>query len=83
MRNIDLYGASKLAFTQWVAPVQQDRADKGLRVHSFHPGTVLTDAARAFGMNEESMPWDDVQLPRQFGVWLASKEAAYLKGRFV
>ncbi len=34
-------------------------------------------------MNEESFAWDDVQLPGQFAVWLASKEAAFLKGRFV
>ena len=34
-------------------------------------------------MNEESTAWDEVQLPGQFAVWLASKEAAFLKGRFV
>ena len=83
MPNISAYGVSKLAFTQWVARIQQDRAERGLRVHSFHPGAVLTDAVRAFGMNEETMPWDDVQLPGQFAVWLASKEATFLKGRFV
>jgi short-subunit dehydrogenase len=77
------YGISKLAFTQWLAHVQQDMADKPLRIHSFHPGAVLTDAARGFGMTEESLPWDDVQLPGQFAVWLASNEATFLKGRFV
>jgi hypothetical protein len=34
-------------------------------------------------MTEETMPWDDVQLPGQFAVWLASEDAAFLKGRFV
>lgn len=43
----------------------------------------MMDALKVFGMNEESMPWDDVQLPGQFAVWLASKEATLLKGRFV
>lgn len=83
MPKIGAYGVSKLAFTQWLAHIQQDMVDKNVRVHSFHPGGVLTDAVRAFGMNEESMAWDDVQLPGQFAVWLASKEAVFLKGRFV
>ncbi len=34
-------------------------------------------------MKEESFAWDNVLLPGQFAVWLASKEAAFLKGRFV
>lgn len=83
MPKIGAYGVSKLAFTQWLAHVQQDTVDRNVRVHSFHPGGVLTDAVRAFGMNEESIAWDDVQLPGQFAVWLASKEAMFLRGRFV
>ena len=81
--EIGAYGASKLAFTQWLAQVQQDTADKGVRTHSFHPGAVFTDAVKAFGMKEDSFPWNDADLPGQFAVWLASKEAIFLKGRFV
>ncbi|KAG0648631.1 Serine 3-dehydrogenase [Hyphodiscus hymeniophilus] len=77
------YGVSKLTFTQWLAHVQQDMAGKGLRVHSFHPGSIFTDAAKGFGMTEDSIPWDDIQLPGRFAVWLASGDAAFLKGRFV
>ena len=77
------YSISKIAFTQWLTHIQQDLTGKPFRVHSFHPGSVLTDAVRGFGMTEESMLWDDVELPGQFAVWLASKEAAFLKGRFV
>lgn len=80
---IGTYGVSKLAFTQWLAHIQQDMADKGVRVHSFHPGSVFTDAVKGFGLKEDSMPWDDVQLPGRFAVWLASEQAAFLKGRFV
>lgn len=83
MPSIGVYGVSKLAFTQWLVHVQQDMIDKGVRVHSFHPGAVLTDNTRSYGMTEETMPWDDVQLPGQFAVWLASEDAAFLKGRFV
>ncbi|TKA60933.1 hypothetical protein B0A55_12652, partial [Friedmanniomyces simplex] len=35
------------------------------------------------GHDVDTMPWDDVQLPGQFAVWLASPEAEFLKGRFV
>ena len=57
--------------------------DRNVRIHSFHPGSVLMDAVRTSGMNEESMAWDDAQLPGQSVVWLASKEATFLKGIFV
>ena len=77
------YSVSKLAYSQWVAHVQQELAGTGLRVHSFHPGSILTEAARAHGFKEDSFPWDDVQLPGGFAVWLASKEADFLSGRFV
>ena len=77
------YSVSKLAFTQWLARLQQDLVNDNIRIHSFHPGFVLTDCTRGLGMSEESFAWDDVQLPGQFAVWLASKEAAFLKGRFV
>lgn len=83
MPKIGVYGVSKLAFTQWLAHVQQDVGGRNVRVQSFHPGSVLTDAVRGFGLSEESMAWDDVQLSGQFAVWLASEEARFLKGRFV
>ncbi|KAM0794046.1 hypothetical protein BDR22DRAFT_827265 [Usnea florida] len=78
------YSVSKLAFTQWLARLQQELVDdESIRIHSFHPGSVWTDCIRGLGMSKESFAWDDVQLPGQFAVWLASKEAAFLKGRFV
>ncbi len=82
--QLSAYSVSKLAFTQWLAHLQQDLADdKNVRIQSFHPGDVLTDYVRELGMNEESLPWDDVKLSGQFAVWLASKEGAFLKGRLV
>jgi short-subunit dehydrogenase len=81
--QISAYSITKLAFTQFLTHVQEENKNKGVRVHSFHPGVVLTDAVRGFGMTEETMDWEDVQLSGQFGVWLASKEAEFLKGRFV
>ncbi|KAI9754388.1 MAG: Lysophospholipase 1 [Chaenotheca gracillima] len=78
-----LYAVSKQAYTHFLEHVAKDNAVKGLRVHSFHPATVLSDAARGFGLDENSMPWDDAALPGNFAVWLASKEGAFLSGRFV
>jgi short-subunit dehydrogenase len=83
MAQISAYSITKHAFTQWLAHVQEESKEKGVRVHSFHPGGVLTEAVRGFGMREETMDWDNVQLPGHFAVWLASKDAEFLKGRFV
>ncbi|KAH6844733.1 hypothetical protein B0I37DRAFT_327491, partial [Chaetomium sp. MPI-CAGE-AT-0009] len=83
------YMASKLAFTQIMRTLQREVdgiPGKPIRVHSFNPGTVFT-AGVAKQMDgdkaEAAFVWDDESLPRGFAVWLASPEAAFLKGRFV
>jgi NAD(P)-dependent dehydrogenase (short-subunit alcohol dehydrogenase family) len=81
--RISAYSITKLAFTQWMAHLHEEVGHKGVRIHSVHPGGPLTEAVRAFGMTEDMMDWDDVQLSGQFVVWLASDEAAFLRGRFV
>lgn len=77
------YSTTKIAFSRWLELLHDDIKGKPLRIHSLHPGGVLTDAVRAFGITEYSQPWDDVQLPGQFAVWLASKEGTFLDGKFV
>jgi NAD(P)-dependent dehydrogenase (short-subunit alcohol dehydrogenase family) len=82
------YGPSKLAFTRALAYLQRDVASMEgapIRIHSFHPGGVLTPGARkALGDEEiEGFVYDDENLPGSFAVWLASPAAAFLKGRFV
>jgi NAD(P)-dependent dehydrogenase (short-subunit alcohol dehydrogenase family) len=56
-----------------------------IRVHSFHPGTVLTPASMTFGITKEMFApiEDDVSLPGGFAVWLASPEAEFTKGRYL
>ncbi|TKA79238.1 hypothetical protein B0A55_06273 [Friedmanniomyces simplex] len=87
VRKTGVYSASKLAFTRILATAQDESSSLSqnfnLRIHSFHPGVVLTQIGRDNDHNEDTMPWDDVQLPGQFAVWLASPEAEFLKGRFV
>lgn len=40
----------------------------GLRVHSFNPGSVLTDAVKNVDLDENSAPWDDATFPAGFVV---------------
>lgn len=77
------YSASKIAFTQWLAQLQLETMDQGVRIHSVHPGAVFTDAAVGQGFEETTLEFDDVQLPGRFVVWLSSGEGRFLKGRFV
>lgn len=44
--------------------------DRNIRINSFHPVAVLTDAVREFEVSEESLSCDDVQLPGQYALWL-------------
>ena len=81
--NLGSYGASKLAFLHLCIHLQSELQEKNVRIMNFHPGAILTSAARNVGMSEDTMPWDEPELPGSFAVWLASKEAAFLAGRLV
>ncbi|KAI1270203.1 hypothetical protein F5Y18DRAFT_367519 [Xylariaceae sp. FL1019] len=50
-------------------------------IATMHPGMVHTDNFNRSGATPEACPMDTVQLPAHFLVWLASLEAAFLKGR--
>ncbi|PSN63163.1 NAD(P)-binding protein [Corynespora cassiicola Philippines] len=79
-----VYGASKAGFTHIMKHLQIDQEEK-VRIHSFHPGGIWTEAAEAFGYDREATKglWDHDDLPAHFAVWLASDEAEFLKGKFV
>jgi short-subunit dehydrogenase len=81
--NLASYGASKLVFLYLCMHLQSELREKDVRIMNFHPGAIFTTAAKNVGMTEESMPWDKPDLPGNFAVWLASKEAAFLAGRLV
>ena len=57
-----------LLSTPGLARAQRDLADENVRVHSFRSSAVVTDAVRTNEMNDESLSWNDVQLPGQFAV---------------
>ncbi|PTB69721.1 NAD(P)-binding protein [Trichoderma citrinoviride] len=78
------YGVTKNAGTALVQQIAKDTDVNDMQIVSFHPGGVLTDMARAAGASEDiGIPFDDENLPGQFAVWAASREAEYLHGRFV
>jgi NAD(P)-dependent dehydrogenase (short-subunit alcohol dehydrogenase family) len=80
-RGSSAYTSSKTAFGRLIQHVQGDYWDTGLRVHRFHPGTIASEITLKGGLTDAK--WDNVNLPGQFAVWLASPEAEFLKGRFL
>ncbi|KAH7174309.1 uncharacterized protein B0J16DRAFT_388129 [Fusarium flagelliforme] len=70
------YGAAKAAAIKMFDYVAFE--NPGLHVVNFQPGIIAT------GINPDiTVAFDTVELPGHFVVWLASKEAAFLKGKFV
>jgi NAD(P)-dependent dehydrogenase (short-subunit alcohol dehydrogenase family) len=59
----------------------------GMRVFTIHPGIVNTRmyriAAETYSSLSETPAPDDISLPSDLCVWLASPEAEFLRGRFV
>ncbi|KAI1170550.1 NAD(P)-binding protein [Nemania sp. FL0916] len=81
--NYLAYGASKQAGQSVLQMVAQDTPREKMQIVSFHPGAIFTEAAKTTGWTEDSLPWDNVNLPGDFAVWAASPEASFLHGRFV
>lgn len=80
-RGSSIYTSGKTSFMRLMQHVQGDYWDTGLRVHSFHPGTIASDMTLKGGLTDAK--WDNVNLPGHFAVWLASPEAEFLKGRYL
>ena len=64
MPSLAAYGTSKQAVVTYLAHVQEEERDNGVRVVNFHPGAILTDMARGVGYDEGSpIPWSDGEFP--------------------
>lgn len=50
-------------------------------VATVHPGMIDTNNFRASGATPDNLPMDTVELPAHFLVWMASPQAAFLRGR--
>ncbi|KAH6653790.1 putative short-chain dehydrogenase [Truncatella angustata] len=68
-----------LAYQLLANSVAPDR----LQIVSFHPGLIFGAGLEAVGLTKDMLPFDEVELPGDFAVWAASKEAEFLHGRFV
>ncbi|KAL0941907.1 short chain dehydrogenase reductase [Colletotrichum truncatum] len=81
LNGLSPYIASKLAQTKIIEHLAAENPN--LFAAILHPGFVETDIFKKSGAKAEALPMDTVQLPAHFAVWLASSEAAFLKGRSV
>ncbi|KAG5978947.1 hypothetical protein E4U55_005716 [Claviceps digitariae] len=52
------------------------------RVFSFHPGAIYTPGT-AEVFPKGGIPWEDVNLPAHFALWLAGPESDFLSGRYM
>ncbi|KAI0846830.1 putative short-chain dehydrogenase [Daldinia vernicosa] len=77
------YAASKLAAVKVMEYFGAE--NPGLRVVSVHPGVVTETEGGKKMVEDSGMEWpsDDINLPAHFLVWAASKEAEFLKNKFV
>jgi len=78
------YAASKAALNRIIDMQADEYTPKknGVTLLSFHPGIIYTPGAKQY-FSEDAFVYEDVKLPGDFAVWLASKEAQFLHGRFV
>lgn len=77
------YNCSKIALVRLFEYVSAENPE--VFVVSVHPGAVDTDMLRSFGLYAKLDPavLDDVSLSAHFLLWLVSKEARFLKGKYV
>ncbi|KAI0398910.1 hypothetical protein F4802DRAFT_611273 [Xylaria palmicola] len=73
------YISSKLAQAKMFEFLAAENPD--IFVATMHPGMVKTDIFDRTGGKADQLPMDKVQLPAHFLVWMASPEAAFLRGR--
>ncbi|KAI0553296.1 putative short-chain dehydrogenase [Xylaria curta] len=76
------YGLTKNAGQLTLQLIAQDTSADKMQIIGYHPGAILSDAARGMGWKEDDLEWDNVNLPGDFAVWAASPEAKFLHGRF-
>ncbi|KAK4149661.1 hypothetical protein C8A00DRAFT_46764 [Chaetomidium leptoderma] len=81
--RLPTYALTKNSGTLLIQQIAKDTKPEDMQVVSFHPGSVLSEAARSVGFDESSLDWDDENLPGQFAVWCASDEARFMHGRWL
>lgn len=88
MHNMDRWysqtSAARGALTRLLQDAAADTPAEEMQIICLHPGFVLTDTnAPVFPEPARSqIPFDDASLPANFYVWAATRNAAFLHGRF-
>ncbi|RFU71984.1 hypothetical protein TARUN_10275, partial [Trichoderma arundinaceum] len=77
------YGLTKNSGVLLLQQLARDTPVSKMQIVSFHPGAILTPAAKSTGATERTLDWDNVSLPSSVAIWAASDEAAFLHGRFI
>ncbi|KAF2232860.1 putative NADP(+)-dependent dehydrogenase [Viridothelium virens] len=75
------YGPGKAAITQVMQHLAFEHKDEA-NVFSIHPGAFYTPSSAEI-YPEDSMKWEDIELPGHFVRWLAGSESGFLSGRFL
>ena len=57
-----VYGLTKSAGTLAMQQIAKDVLPEAMQIVSFHPGSILTDAARRAGYADFDIPWDDGEI---------------------
>ncbi|KAL1889092.1 hypothetical protein Sste5346_009157 [Sporothrix stenoceras] len=77
------YPLTKASATYAVSQIADAYKPEQLQVMSYHPGMLYGEGWKAFGITEDMLPFDSLDLPGSFAVWAASKPAHFLHGRYV
>ncbi|KAL4942564.1 hypothetical protein BDV06DRAFT_222085 [Aspergillus oleicola] len=81
LQGLSGYTISKIAVLKLIEYIAAE--NPSVFAAALHPGVVDTDILRQGGADPATLPVDSVDLPANFAVWLASKEASFLNGRLV
>ncbi|KAL5601533.1 hypothetical protein FOBRF1_009066 [Fusarium oxysporum] len=76
------YSLSKTSGHLLIQSIAENVDREKLQIVTFHPGQILSDTARAAGLDESSAPFDDENLPGHWAAWASTPQAAFLHGRF-
>ncbi|CAK7232382.1 hypothetical protein SCUCBS95973_008241 [Sporothrix curviconia] len=77
------YSLTKSTATYALHQIADTVKPEQLQVLSFHPGMLFGEGWKAFGITEDMLPFDSLDLPGSFAVWASSPEAQFLHGRYV
>lgn len=79
--GLSAYITSKFALVKFIEYVAAETPN--IFAVALNPGVIKTAMFERLGADPASLPFDSVDLPADFMVWLTSNTASFLNGRFV